>query len=77
MNFQNFEIVLRRFLFWTHVTFKMCQYATIKDKMCQRTKKVAMKETQGALQNAITWMNKSSKGQHEWEKACVEVGSLP
>jgi hypothetical protein len=29
--------------------FKMCEYATIKDKMCQQTKKVAMKEAQGAL----------------------------
>jgi hypothetical protein len=27
--------------------FKMCQYATIKDKMCQQTKKVTMKEAQG------------------------------
>jgi hypothetical protein len=29
--------------------FKMCQYATIKDKMCQQTKKLTMKKAQGAL----------------------------
>jgi hypothetical protein len=35
---------------------------------------VSVKDVQVGLQKTITWTKKSSKGRHEWDKACIEIG---
>jgi hypothetical protein len=36
-----------------------------------------VKDSQVALQKTITWTNKSRKGKHEWERACMDSGLRP
>ncbi len=37
---------------------------------------VNAKDAQATLQKSITWTKKFNKGRQEWEKACIECGSL-
>jgi hypothetical protein len=60
-----------------HVFSKACQYGTAKEKVCKNFKYVSIKFAQVYLQKCITWLKKSMKGIHEWNKSCIEIGILP
>jgi hypothetical protein len=56
-----------------HDFSKACQYGTVKEKVCKNLKYISIKSVQTDLQKCITWLKKSGKGRHEWNKACVET----
>jgi len=60
-----------------HAFSKACQYGTVEQKVCKVLKYVFMKFVQTYLQKCITWPKKSTKGRHEWNKACVEIDIHP
>ena len=57
-----------------HVMSKAAQYTTTEDKVCMKMNELSLKDVQAALQKTITWIKKSTKGKHEWDAACIEVG---
>jgi hypothetical protein len=44
------------------------------EKVIASLKHVSVKAARGSLQKITTWIEKSSKGKHEWEMACVKRG---
>jgi hypothetical protein len=59
--------------YFGHTFSKACQYGIAKEKVCRNLKYVFIKFAQANLQKCITWLKKSKKGIHEWNKACVEI----
>jgi hypothetical protein len=53
-----------------HAFSKACQYGTTKEKICKNLRHISIKLAQFDLQKCITWPKKSTKGKHEWTKAC-------
>ncbi len=46
----------------------------IDDKTCKELKHLFIKFTHANLQKCTTWPKTSSKGRHEWKKACEDFG---
>jgi hypothetical protein len=54
-------------LFWAY-TIKGMPYAISNDKMARMLQYASIKPTQANIQKYITWLKKSNKGKHKWEK---------
>ncbi len=60
-----------------HAFSKACQYGIAEERNCKNLKYVSIKSAQIDLQKCITWLEKSGKGKHEWNNACLEIGIQP
>jgi len=60
-----------------HALSKVCQYATIDDKVCIGLSYAFIKDVQGAIQKHITWPQKLGKGKQAWDKAYIDSKSRP
>jgi hypothetical protein len=49
-----------------HVQSKVCQYALTKESVCHELIYAFIKGVQINIQNCITWLKKSSKGNQAW-----------
>jgi hypothetical protein len=60
-----------------HALSKVCQYATIDEKVAIGLISTFIKAIQSIIQKYITWPKKSDKGKQAWEKTCIEFGLRP
>jgi len=51
-----------------HTLSKVCQHAIFNDKVARMLQYASIKPTQANIQKYITWLKKSNKGKHKWEK---------
>jgi len=60
-----------------HALSKVCQYATIDEKVDVGLISTFIKAIQSIIQKCSTWPKKSNKGKQAWEKTCIEFGLRP
>ncbi len=73
----NYNVLgLSKSFYFGHAFFNACQYAITNENVFNGLKYVPLKIAQSDLHRRITWLKKSSKGKHGWNKPYVD-SNLP